>query len=36
MQLQARLGDAYRPHVLSIREGASGGENAIGGGCGCN
>jgi len=36
MQLTPRLGDQYQAHVLSIREGAVGGEGEIGGGCGCN
>ncbi len=36
MQLDGRLGDTMRPHVLSIREGSVGGEGVAGGGCGCN
>jgi len=36
MASAARMGDSYRPHVLSIREGAVGGEGDVGGGCGCN
>jgi len=36
MQLAPRLGAAYRPHLLSIREGSIGGDQGGGGGCGCN
>ncbi len=36
MQMDARLGDAYLAHVLSVREGSVGGEGGAGGGCGCN
>lgn len=28
--------DALRSHVLSVREGAAGGQGAAGGGCGCD
>ena len=35
MELGARLGDGYRAHVLSIREGSVGGDRTAGGGCGC-
>jgi hypothetical protein len=31
-----RLGQAADQHVLSTREGASGGNGTAGGGCGCN
>jgi hypothetical protein len=36
MSLEERMGDAYRPHLLSVREGSMGGEGGAGGGCGCN
>lgn len=36
MLLEPQLGDSYRPHVLSIREGSVGAGGARGGGCGCN
>jgi hypothetical protein len=36
MQLDARMGDTFGPHLASIREGTLGGEVAVGGGCGCN
>ena len=36
MQLDARMGDTFAPHLASIREGSVGGEVAVGGGCGCN
>ena len=35
MQLAPELGDGFRSHMLPLREGAMGGEGAIGGGCGC-
>lgn len=35
MQTGGQLGDSYRSHVISVREGATGGEGEIGGGCGC-
>ena len=36
MEMSKRLGQGHRPHVLSIREGAVGGDGEAGGGCGCN
>ena len=36
MTLEQKLGDEFRPHLLSIREGSVGAEGGSGGGCGCN
>ena len=35
MQLTPQLGDTFGSHMLPIREGATGGEGGLGGGCGC-
>lgn len=36
MQVSPRLGDAFRGHLIPIREGATAGTTGVGGGCGCN